>query len=118
MTSRRGSRGTRANEQKARRLVYARAGGRCEGCFMARPTDFSHRINRSQGGPWTAENGMHMCRPCHSWIGDQPLAAQAKGWHLESWQNPLTEPVLLRTGRVWLTPIGTYSSTAPLEVTP
>lgn len=105
-------------EHEARALVYARAGGRCERCLVRHPTDYSHRVNRSQGGPWSPDNGTHLCHACHMWIHANPNDANTDGWYLRSWQDPLTEPVHMRRGLTWLTEIGTYSSTAPVEVTP
>lgn len=83
------------NQQEARRIVYERSQGICEGCRKARATDWSHRKNRSQGGPWCPTNGLHLCRADHAWIGANPTAANACGWYLRSFQNPAAEPVLL-----------------------
>lgn len=105
-------------EHEARHLVYARAAGKCERCLVRRPTEYSHRKNRSQGGGWSPENGMHLDHDCHAWIHANPNAANEAGFYLRSWQDPAVEPVHMRRGVTWLTPIGTYSSTAPLEVTP
>jgi len=82
-------------EREARRIVYARSNGICEGCGKARAVEWSHRKARSQGGKWTPSNGMHLCRADHAWIHSNPNAANACGWYLRSWQNPAAEPVLL-----------------------
>lgn len=105
-------------ERESRALVYARAAGRCEMCLVRQPTDYQHRKNRSQGGGWSPDNGLHLCHECHMWIHANPAVAGSGGWYVRSWQEPTAVPVLMRRGITWLTPIGTYSSTAPLEVTP
>lgn len=52
-------------ENKARQIVYARSAHQCEvrlpGVCLGRATNWHHRINRSQGGPWLASNGLHVC---------------------------------------------------------
>lgn len=87
----------RTEEEKlARALVRARSGGWCEmrlaGC-LGLATDFSHRIRRSQGGPWTASNGLFACRVCHTWCGMRDDEANLLGLTLKSWQDPTVEPV-------------------------
>ena len=82
------------SEQRARRLVSGRSGGVCEVCAGARATEWHHRCNRSQGGRWTAANGLHLCSECHRWITEHPDAAAeaGRGWVVRSWQDPLTVP--------------------------
>lgn len=83
-------------EQAARALVRTRSQGWCEmqltGC-SGRATDFSHRIRRSQGGHWTASNGLDACRMCHTWVTERTTESNGLGLTLESWQDPTVEPV-------------------------
>lgn len=90
------------SEAAARRIVTARAGGRCELCGVSPATDWAHRRSRAQGGPWAASNGLHLCRPCHSWTEHYPTAANAGGWRLvHDLREPASVPVWLRPGSVW-----------------
>jgi hypothetical protein len=82
-------------EARGRRVVYRRSGGWCETCDRAAGVEWHHRINRSQCGTWEPSNGLHVCRPCHDWIGWRPISAMERGWHLEPHEDP-------RTARVWL----------------
>lgn len=93
--------GVTAAEREARATVRARSGGWCEtGC--GRPAQsWSHRVARSQGGPWSPVNGLDLCSlgsgdpGCHTWTGRRILLACAGGWRLRSWQDPAVEPVWL-----------------------
>ena len=87
-------------EVNARRVVTARSRGLCEACG-APATDWAHRIARSQGGPWAASNGVHLCRRCHAACHAAPLQAIEVGLILRSWQDPRTVPVKFRDG-LWL----------------
>ena len=80
-------------ERLARQTVTQRSGGVCEaaGCWEA-ATDWSHRVARSQGGPWTASNGVHLCAAHHRACHAHPALAVAAGLHLRSWQSPWLEP--------------------------
>lgn len=82
-----------SEEKTAKKVVKARSGLICEGCANRRASDFSHRVNEGQGGPWVASNGLHLCRPCHNWIGNNLREARAKGWYLRSHENFRTIPV-------------------------
>lgn len=84
------------SESRARGLVYARSCGVCERCGFRWASEWHHRKNRSQGGRWTASNGLHLCADCHHWITTNPRdAAEAGGWVVWSWQDPLTVPALV-----------------------
>lgn len=85
-----------AAERVGRKVVKARSGGLCECCGMRRATDWQHRKNRSQGGDWSASNGLAACRLCHRWIHDNPRAARARGWSVLSGLNPAEIPVRRR----------------------
>jgi hypothetical protein len=93
----------KANEKRARALVYERSNGVCECCGMARATEWQHRLPRSVGGLWSPANGLHVCRETHRWIDDHPKDANALGWHLFTWDSPLLSPArLAQHGWVWL----------------
>lgn len=80
-------------ERAAKKVLKGRSGLVCECCGRRRGNDFSHRVNEGQGGPWTASNGMHACRLCHDWIGDNLLLARERGWYLRSFEDFRAIPV-------------------------
>lgn len=84
-----------ADEQLARDVVGLRSRGDCEsGC--GRPgTDWSHRVARSQGGPWCPSNGLLLCRWCHDWCHRHPEHATAAGLMLLSGSDPTICPAWL-----------------------
>jgi hypothetical protein len=90
----------------ARHLVSVRSGGRCEICRIRPAVDWQHRKNRSQGGDWSASNGLDVCRGCHTVIHLQPQTAYANGWSVRQAIDPKAMPAWLWTshGRcyVWL----------------
>lgn len=90
-------------EKRARQLVKARSGGRCEvGCHEP-ASDWSHRVARSQGGPWCPSNGVALCAGHHRWLHANPAAARDQlGWRLRSTDKPAEMPVLLAGGWVLL----------------
>ncbi len=114
-----------ADEQQARRLVSERSGGVCEGCGQARATDWHHRLARSQGGKWAAENGLHLCRQCHRDVtspdGTRREYARHTGMlvlsHEDPWNVPVTTPrlVALYGGPVHL---GADGGVWPADLTP
>lgn len=83
------------SERRARRLVRERSGNWCETCDRRPAVDWHHRQNRSQGGGWTAANGLHLCRPCHAFITEHPDAARRHGWTVPRASDPTRERVLL-----------------------
>lgn len=78
-------------ERAARKVVGRRSGGLCEACAEFEAVHWHHRVNKGQGGPWSASNGMHICPACHLWIGDFPASAAVLGWHLEPWRDETGE---------------------------
>lgn len=83
-------------EKRTRLIVAARSEGWCElrlsGC-LGRATDKAHRVGEGVGGPWSPSNILDSCRVCHRWCHANPAAAKDLNLMLESWQNPLDEPV-------------------------
>jgi hypothetical protein len=62
------------NETKCRAIVRERSGEICEICAERRADTMHHRRKRSQHGPWTPSNVLHLCgdgtRGCHGRITD------------------------------------------------
>lgn len=85
-------------EAKTRLLVRGRSGGWCEICGAARAESVHHRRKRSQGGPWSASNCVHVCgdgvRGCHGWAEGSPNAAAAEGFHLRPGQESAETPIV------------------------
>jgi hypothetical protein len=82
-----------------------------------------HRLARGQGGTNDPTNLLALCGSatsagCHLRCEQRDREMQARGYWLESWQNPATEPVMVHSEHgsgvtVWLTPEGTYALEAP-----
>lgn len=54
------------------------------------PTDAHEILTRARGGSITdPANILLVCRPCHVWITDHPVEAQAKGLVRWSWEEGL-----------------------------
>jgi hypothetical protein len=83
----------KGSQSRGRTLVYARSDGLCEAGCGYPALEWHHRKARSLGGRWDASNGMHLCRPCHSWVGEHPLEAAKEGWYLTASQEPSAVPV-------------------------
>jgi hypothetical protein len=92
-------------EDDARDKVDERSEGWCEiaveGVCQGLGREFQHRQAKGQLGAWTASNGLKVCGHgnvfgCHGYLHQHPIEAVAKGWTVESWDNPLTRPVLRR----------------------
>lgn len=90
-------------ERRARKLVKARAtDGLCELCGVHPGREWSHRLPRSAGGAWTAENGVWACsglstppgvQGCHQRAHANPELAYRLGWFVHRGQDPATTPV-------------------------
>lgn len=102
----------RTDEKKARRLVYARSGGYCERCGRT-ASEWHHRKNRSQGGPWVASNGIHACSDCHRWFTGNPDEACDWGWSVRSFGDPTTQPVVMQGVPTILGDDGVYYTPGP-----
>lgn len=84
-------------ENAARITVRRRSGGCCEVCGVAAATNFQHRKARSQGGEWSAVNGLDVCGAgnyagCHGRIHQNPEEAYANGWSVRSTDDPAAIP--------------------------
>jgi hypothetical protein len=112
------------------RLIWERAGGCCECCGAGliweqrgEPFGWSvqHRINRSQGVNNDPSNLLVLqgggTTGCHGTVTARSIGANALGLALESWQNPITEPLRTMDQTRWLTNDGHYLYTPPLGVT-
>lgn len=98
------------SEARGRQIVYARSCGTCEvsipGVCLGRATNWHHRINRSQGGTWSASNGLHVCGSgttgCHGVLTNtngQRLRYERWGFICRSGAITTEVPVLFRCRR-------------------
>lgn len=69
-------------------------------------SDWHHRRNKGQGGPWDPANGLKVCRRCHDQVTDTDPEWNYNGWWLVYGENPLTKPVLRRGEWVLLDNVG------------
>jgi hypothetical protein len=86
----------KGSQHTARRLVRERSGWLCEICSLAVAREFHHRKNRSQGGGWSASNGMDLCANDHQFITEHPEQAVRNGWTVRSHEEPEQVPLLRR----------------------
>lgn len=120
--------------RKVRSLVYARDGHACVCCgqsVIGRPHSIGHRIRRSQGGTNEMPNlltflglGNGLFPGDHHFRIDsrQDPHDHAKGYQLESWQDPAAEGVMYSSPdgsgiTAWLEPDGGLSFEDPALVT-
>lgn len=82
-------------ESQARLLVATRSQGWCETGDGNRASDWAHRKARSQGGEWSASNGVALCRACHAWCHARPTAARDVGLIVPAAGDPARAPVFL-----------------------
>ena len=60
----------------------------CQRCFVERAVDCHELKRRSQGGDPLDPTGIAtLCRPCHSWVTENPLKAREEGWTRWSWED-------------------------------
>lgn len=100
----------KGSQSEGRTLVYARSGGLCEAGCGGRGQEWHHRKARSLGGRWDASNGMHLCRPCHAWIGEHAVEAGGKGWYLGAREDPSAAPMLRFGVRVYVDDEGGWAA--------
>lgn len=86
-----------AGGQVVRAEVARRSGGLCElgGPNCTRKAEqFHHRLMRSQGGPDSAENLLHVCGADHTYIHAYPERSYARGWLLRSTAGLSPDPLI------------------------
>lgn len=60
----------------------------CERCQQARSDDVHEVVSRARGGSVLAVDNLRcLCRPCHTWVTENPAQALAEGWLRNSWQR-------------------------------
>lgn len=98
-----------------RRLVFERAGGRCERCSFGLGLlwECHHRKLRSQGGDWSLANLLALHPACHSLqpgsVHLEPKVSYGSGFLVKREDEPRDTPVLLHGKRlVLLSPCGLY----------
>lgn len=100
----------RAGEERARERVQRRSSiygyPACEICTTPHRLQWHHRKNRSQGGPWTASNGLLVCAADHQTITENPAYAVKLGYTVRSWEEPHQVPVNTIHGWVLLDDFG------------
>jgi hypothetical protein len=100
-------------------LVVRRDGYCCVACGVYigdRPFSIQHRVARGQGGTNALSNLLTLCGSavtgCHGRCEQRSREMQARGYWLESWQDPAAEPVMIcgeQSGvTVWLGADGGY----------
>lgn len=68
----------------------------CEGCgTYVNALEMHHRKFRSRGGLWLPSGIIALCKSCHDNATVESLWAQACGWNVHSWEDPLLVPVQL-----------------------
>ena len=78
------------NRERAKVLQFRRQWNHCEaqccdGC-TDRPTDGHEILTRARGGSITdTTNILMVCRPCHTWITDNPQEANRFGFTIPRW---------------------------------
>lgn len=72
---------------EVRAAITRRAGGRCEvrsEVCDGRPVDVHHRLRRGRAGSDAVENGLHACKPCHTYLHAVGRLAYEMGWLLRT----------------------------------
>lgn len=112
--------------QETRGMVLVRDNWQCVACGKPAGGAFTswsiqHRIARGQGGTNDLSNLIVLCGSattgCHGKCEARDREMQARGYWLESWQNPAAEPVMVAAqdggATVWLSDDGEYLLEAP-----
>ncbi len=62
---------------------------------------FHHRLRRSQGGPDTYVNLLHLCDigGCHAYVHANPAESYLRGWLLRSTDDLTSSPLYTRENR-------------------
>lgn len=72
---------------KAKSEMRHRSQGRCEArteVCRGSAVVFHHVLGRGVGGKGRADNGLHLCDPCHKWVHANPKISYERGWMLRS----------------------------------
>ena len=80
---------------KAKAEMKHRSQGWCEAqtkMCRRRAAVFHHVLGRGVGGKGRADNGLHLCDPCHKFIHANPALSYERGWMRRS------GPVILSNG--------------------
>ena len=116
--------------QKVRGLVLARDNFQCVACGKSVGGactwwSLQHRKARGQGGDNSPQNLIAMCGSatsdgCHRRAEDRDREFNARGYWLQSWEDPALIPVMLFSEHgsgitAWLTEDGQYSFEPPEE---
>lgn len=95
-----------AMDPELRRLVFLRAGGRCDACGRPLPADgweAHHRQLRSRAGADTLENLVALCRDCHvPYVHAHPAEATERGLMVSTYEDPANVPVRRGDGRLYM----------------
>lgn len=79
---------------------------RCERCGKTPPVDIHEVISRGRSGGvkgwlWLHEpNLLALCRPCHTWVTENPEEAEATGFTAPSCQDAMVDSVLEEADRL------------------
>ena len=60
----------------------------CQRCLSDRSHDIHELKSRARGGKFVddLENLVALCRPCHTWVTQNPKEAHEQGWLKQSWE--------------------------------
>ena len=62
-------------------------GAVCERCKTCQADDVHELKTRARGGSiLDRDNCVALCRPCHTWVTENPAAAREQGWLKNSWE--------------------------------
>jgi 5-methylcytosine-specific restriction endonuclease McrA len=93
---------TQPEYELLREVVFARFGQLCARCGAHRDRvglDAHHRQLLSRGGRDELVNLVGVCRPCHDWCHQNPMAATGLGFIVPSRAEPARRGMLLWDGR-------------------
>ena len=95
-------------DKKVAQAVLDRASGHCETCGWSLTQDYAlhHRKLKSRGGKDTVANLICVHHDCHNLatysIHLNPEKSEAKGWRVNSWQDPAETPFVRPDGSIVL----------------
>ena len=89
-----------------KRLVFLRAGGRCERCgWIEEATQYHHRRPRAMGGSRAADtngaaNCLLLCHYCHNHVESYRDESISRGFLVSQGKKPAETPMLF--GKKWV----------------